>query len=167
MISEIRIITPSLNGRMDGFSFLEEEEEEGSFSPRHVDQTTPSRASGCASIRLTKGEEKRKREEKEERGGGRAKRGESFIYTRDILFILADAVSPVSNDTLGHVLRFVHVPSILRIVATRLRHLLMNSLSLDRGGLSISNLHFGRGDASISRNKWKLFEFIFHSTWNK
>lgn len=61
------------------------------------------------------------RGKKKERKRGRRRREESerFIYTRDILFILADTVSLVSNDTLGHVLRFIHVPSILRMVPSR------------------------------------------------
>lgn len=51
----------------------------------------------AASIRFSESrreKEKKKKEGGEERArGGRAKRGESFIYTRDILFILADTVS--------------------------------------------------------------------------
>ena len=78
---------------MDVFSF--------SFWRRQFLSTSPL-------TRLTKGEEKKSREERRSEGGegtGKkkeeevARRGESFIYTRDILFILADAVSPVSNDT--------------------------------------------------------------------
>lgn len=76
--------------RMDVFSF--------SFWRRQFLSASP----------LTKGEEKKSREERRSEGGAGtgkkkeeevARRGESFIYTRDILFILADAVSPVSNDT--------------------------------------------------------------------
>lgn len=80
---------------------------------KHVDQATFVTSIHVNLTKKWKIEKKGEREACEEAH----EESESFIYTRDILFILADTVRPVSNDTLAHVLRFIHVPSILRIVS--------------------------------------------------
>lgn len=113
-------------------------------------------------IRLTtsnrqKRDTKDKKKEKEEREACEEvhDESESFIYTRDILFILADTVSPVSNDTLGHVLRFIHVPSILKIVPCRLRHLLMFSI------LTILRKILWNSAESLESTFFEKFSYIF------
>lgn len=95
-------------------------------------------------VRLRRFVSSRRRRKEGERARGEVKA--LFIPVTFCLFWPAPCLSPVSNDTLGHVLRF-HPRSIhSQDRCTRLRHLLMNSptLSLSLDGLSIRYQASGR-----------------------